>query len=148
MTEDFNDLLDQTETRAQALVLEADKAIALLDSVDAMIDNLSSTIEESANEAKESFDTLTEQITSAEDTLQNQQEINRESMNGLMQQVQEAGGRIQERLSNGLAQFEELQREKRELRETRLLEWESIKEKYIYYIKMHPVILVYEYLFE
>ncbi|MEL6787948.1 MAG: hypothetical protein AAFO76_11180, partial [Cyanobacteria bacterium J06607_15] len=63
MAEDFNDLIDQTETRAQALVIEADKAIELLDSVDAMVDNLSSTIEESANEAQESFDTLTEQIT-------------------------------------------------------------------------------------
>ena len=52
MAEDFNALLDQTETRAQALVLEADKALALIDSVDTMLDNLSSTIEESANKTK------------------------------------------------------------------------------------------------
>ena len=59
MAEDFNALIDQTETRAQALNVEADKAIALLESVDEAIDNLSSTIEESANEAQASFNTLT-----------------------------------------------------------------------------------------
>ncbi|MEL6986561.1 MAG: hypothetical protein AAGK97_01935 [Bacteroidota bacterium] len=114
MAEDFNDLIDQTETRAQALVIEADKAIELLDSVDAMVDNLSSTIEESANEAKESFDTLTEQITTAEDTLQTQQEAVKESMNGLVQQIQEAGGRIQESLTAAFNQFGELQVKKQE----------------------------------
>lgn len=114
MAEDFNDLIDQTETRAQALVIEADKAIALLNSVDAMVDNLSSTIEASANEAKESFITLTEQITTAEDTLQTQQGAAKESMTNLMQQVQNAGGRIQESLTNAFNQFIELQEKKQE----------------------------------
>lgn len=114
MAEDFNDLLDQTETRAQALTLEADKAIELLDSVDTMLDNLSSTIEESANETKASFDTLSEQITTAEDTLQTQQETARESMNGLMQQVQDAGGKIQASLTNAFNKFGELQTKQQE----------------------------------
>lgn len=114
MAEDFNELLDQTETRAQALSVEADKAIELLDSVDEMLDNLSSTIEASANEAKESFDTITEQISTAEDTLQTHQEAAKESINALMQQVQDAGGRIQERLSQALTQFGDLRSKKQE----------------------------------
>jgi|GEM_PF-3664079 len=114
MIKNFDSLSARTKMQVQSLILKADNAIALLDSVDETVDNLSSTIETSANEAQESFETLTEQIAIAEDNLSIQQEAARESMNGLMQQVQQTGDRIQATLDNAFTHFEELQAQQQE----------------------------------
>lgn len=114
MTEKLKDLLAQNTTKAQTLILHTDKAIALLDSVDEIVDNFKLTINTSAGEAKENFETLSEQISIAEDNLKMQQEAAQESMARLMQQVQDAEGRIQETLTNAGHKFEELQTKKQE----------------------------------